>query len=264
MTLTTCRAALLTAGLLTAASAHAQAFDTVRLQGDPTRSELRLGAVAFAGYKYLGSDERRYLAVPTIDYRSASGWFAGVGNGIGFRFGNDPRWQYGLRVTADLGRREHRSAALRGLGSIPERPEAGVFFNAQLLPDVSLSTSLRYGSGDARKGLVADVGVHYGIQLAPRWRLGTSLSTTYVNQHYMQEYFGITAQQAAASGYGVYSVGAGLRDVRAGVAIVYFVNRQWAVTAGLSAGALLGDAKDSPIVRESAPLSGILGMSYTY
>jgi MipA family protein len=245
--------------------AHAQAFDAVRLQGDPNADgEGRIGLALVAGSKYLGSDERRYLLVPTIDYRWKNGWFAGVGNGVGYNFSNSPQMQYGLRLAADFGRKEHRSEVLRGLGDIDARPEAGAFFNLQMSQALSFSSSLRYGAGNDRRGLLLDVGAHYGLQVAPRWRLGTSLSATYANRNYTQGYFGITPEQSAASGYAVSEVEAGLRDVRAGVSLTHIINRDWAATLAVGATSLQGDAKRSIIVRERTPVNGVLALGYRF
>jgi outer membrane scaffolding protein for murein synthesis (MipA/OmpV family) len=245
--------------------AQGQAFDTVRLQGEPgSEGEGRAGLALIAGSKYLGSDERRYLLLPTIDYRWKNGWFAGVGNGIGYRFASSPQFQYGLRLAADFGRKEHRSDVLRGLGDISARPEAGAFFNMLLSREWSLSSSLRYGAGNDRKGLLLDLGAHYGVQLAPQWRLGGSLSSTYVNRQYMQEYFGITPEQSLRSGYAVSQVDAGLRDVKLGASLTHFINRDWAITGALSATSLQGDAKRSVIVRERNPVTGVLALGFRF
>lgn len=255
----------LSALALASGAAQGQSFDAVRLQGEPSGDgDGRAGLALIAGSKYLGSDERRYLLLPTIDYRWKNGWFAGVGNGIGYRFGSSPQFQYGLRLAADFGRKEHRSDALRGLGDISARPEAGAFFNVHASRELSFSSSLRYGSGNDRKGMLLDLGAHYGLQVAPQWRLGGSLSTTYANRNYMQGYFGITPQQSAASGYAVSDLGAGVRDVRLGASLTYIINMDWAVTTAVSATSLLGDAKRSAIVRDSTPVTGVLALGYRF
>lgn len=267
MTAAVLRPLVLSVSLLAASgAAHAQAFDAVRLDGpDPEgRGQGRAGLALIAGHQYLGSDERRWRLLPGIEYRWANGWFAGVGNGIGYRFRSGPQWQYGLRLAADFGRKEHRSSVLRGLGDVETRPEAGAFLNWQASREVSVSTSLRYGSGNERDGLVADVGLHHGMQLAPQWRLGSGIALTWVNRAYMQSYFGITPEQSVRSGYAVSPVGAGLRDVRLGTSLTHIINRGWAVTLALSVSSLQGDAKDSVIVRERTPVTGILALGFRF
>jgi outer membrane scaffolding protein for murein synthesis (MipA/OmpV family) len=256
-------AALVLVGL--GSVAQAQSFDTVRLDAPPRGDgEGRVGLAAIGAYKYMGSDERRYLLLPTLDYRWANGWFAGMGNGIGYRFASPPQFQYGVRLTGDFGRKEHRSAALRGLGDVEIRPEVGGFFNMHLSRELSLSSSVRYGAGNDRKGLLVDLGAHYGLQVAPQWRLGGSVSATYANRNYMQGYFGITPEQSANSGYAVQSAGAGVRDVRVGGALIYIIDRDWAATLAVSAGMLQGDAKRSPIAREDQPVTAVLAVGYSF
>ncbi len=252
-------------GLVSAACVlHAQSFDTVRLEGPEGQGQGRVGVAAIAGHRYLGSDERRYMLLPTVEYRWASGWFAGVGNGVGYRFKSSPELQYGVRLTADFGRKESRSQVLRGLGDIPRRPQAGVFLNWHAAPALSLNTSLRYGSGEDRDGLVADVSLNAGTQIAPRWRLGLGLGATWVNRAWMQSYFGITPEQSVRSGYAVSTVGAGVRDVKLSTSLFYFISHDWAASFIVSASALQGDARDSVIVRERNPVSAVLAVGYRF
>src|SRR5690606_26259659 len=117
------------------------------------------------------------------------------------------------RLTADFGRDEDRSAALHGLGDIKARPEVGAFYNLQPTPHTFITTSLRYGAGQGRDGLLLDVGAGVNAQLAPAWRLGAGVSATWANANYTRSYFGIDAGQAARSGLAVYRPGAGIRDV---------------------------------------------------
>lgn len=256
---------LLVAVGMAAGGAGAQAFDSVRLDGPEGEGQGRVGLAAIAGHRYLGSDERRYMLLPTVEYRWANGWFAGMGNGVGYRFkSSSPQLQYGVRLAGDFGRKEHRSEVLRGLGDIPARPQPGVFLNWHAARALSFSSSLRYGSGEDRDGMVIDVGLTTGTQLAPRWRLGVGVGATWVNRAWMQSYFGITPEQSARSGYAVSTVGAGVRDVKLSTSLVYFISHDWAASFILSASSLQGDARDSVIVRERTPVSAILAVGYRF
>ena len=248
-----------------APTAFAQAFDVVRLYGASRPGDGGMvGAVAIAGRNYQGSDERRTVLVPLLDYQWKNGWFAGTTNGVGYNFSGRPDMDYGVRLTADLGRSQSRSTALRGLGNVDARPEIGVFYNYSLSPSLALTSSLRYGSGNDQSGLVVDVGAAYSMVLAPQWRLGMGVSATVANANYMQSYFGVSPAQSASSGYAPYTAGAGLRDVRASAALTYSVNPRLAITTVLSASSLQGDAKDSPITRKRSTATGIVGVSYAF
>ena len=261
-------AALLTVtalGAVMASGAHAQAFDAVRLYGAAAdRDGGTLGLAVVAGHAYMGSDERRTRAYPAIDYRWASGWFAGTTNGVGYNFSRQAGVQYGVRLTADFGRDESRSAVLRGLGDVDARPEIGAFYNLQPTAHTFLTSSLRYGAGQGRDGLLLDLGAGLNAQVAPAWRLGAGVAATWANAAYTQSYFGVDAAQAARSGRGVYTAGAGVRDVRVSVSATYAITPRASATAALSYSRLQGDAARSPIVRDRAGVNGVLAVAYAF
>ena len=259
--------ALVLAATLAAAcgGAHAQAFDAVRLFGKPTGDgEGTVGAMVITGHQYLGSDERRTSALPLLDYRWANGWFIGTTNGVGYMFDSAPSTQYGVRLTGDFGRNESRSAVLTGMGDIKARPEIGAFFNYLPTRDIFLTSSLRYGSGTDRKGMLLDLGAGYAMQLSPQWRTAVGVAATIVNRELLQDYFGVTPAQSAASGHAVYTAGAGLRDMRVNLSVNYFITSSWTLTGAVSATTLEGDAKNSPIVRERTSTQGILALGYRF
>ncbi len=261
-----CRSLVAAATLLAASgAAQAQAFDAVRIFG-PVEGDGAgtVGAVMVAAPRYMGSDERGWLVLPSIDYRWKNGWFAGFSNGIGYVFPSRPDMQYGLRVTADIGRKESRSDALAGMGNIHPRAEAGAFFNYFPTQELFLTSSLRYGAGNDWNGMQIDLGAGYSAPLAPKWRGTIGVAATYVNGAYMQAYFGVTPQQAAASGYAVYTPGAGFRDVRLNASLVYAIDARWSLTGALTVGALQSEAKDSPIVFEPTTVTGIVAVSYGF
>ncbi len=258
---------LLAASITAAAAgtAQAQAFDAVRMYGDPSGDGAGTAGVATVlGYRYMGSDERRWSVLPALEYRWKNGWFVGTTNGIGYKFASDPSLQYGLRVTADFGRSENRSRVLAGMGDIEARPEIGGFFNMYFSRDFNLTSSLRYGSGNDRRGAQLDLGAVYAVQLAPQWRTSFGVSATIANGAYMQSRFGVTAAQALTSQNPAYDAGAGVRDVRFNASVTHFINADWTLTAGVSASSLQGDAKDSPIVRERSPVSGIAALGFRF
>jgi outer membrane scaffolding protein for murein synthesis (MipA/OmpV family) len=245
--------------------AQAQAFDAVRLFGKPTGDgEGSVGAAVIAAHQYMGSDERRTVVLPVLDYRWANGWFVGTGNGVGYLFDSAPNVQYGVRLTADFGRDEGRSPVLAGMGDIKARPEIGAFLNYLPTREIFVTSSLRYGAGNDRNGLQVDLGAGYALQLTPQWRAAAGVAATLVNREAMQEYFGVTPAQSLTSGHAAYSAGAGLRDVRANLSVNYFITPAWTATAAVTVSSLEGDAKNSPIVRERTSTTGLAALSYRF
>lgn len=246
-------------------SAFAQAFDAVRIYGAAPAQDGGIVALAGVfGHEYMGSDERRSRVLPGLDYMWRNGFFAGSGNGIGMNFSSRPDLSYGLRLTADFGRDEDRSAALKGMGDIDARPEFGGFLNYNLNQNFVLISSLRYGAGNDRKGLQADLGAAYRTRLGTDWDLGVGMALTLANAELMQSNFGVTAAQAVTSKYAVYTPGSGLRDVRANISLTYHISPRMGLTGAVSASSLQGDAKDSPLTREASPVNGVLALTYLF
>lgn len=222
-----------------------------------------VGMALLAGKSYQGSDESRYRALPAIDYQWSNGFFAGVLNGVGYNASSTPFMAYGLRITADFGRKE-RGQALQGMGDIDPRALPGAFFNVSPTRTTTLSSSLRYGSGNEGKGALLDLGAGWSTPLSPELRVGVNLATTWANKEAMAAYFGVSGEQAARSGYATYSPAAGLRDVRVGTSVVYRLTPEWSLTGTVGYSELLGDARRSPIVRDRASTSYVLALGYSF
>ncbi len=251
-------------------NAHAQTFDAVRLYGAKIAEDGGTigGGIAYAP-RYLGAKSYRMQGFPLIEYSWSHGAFAGTGNGIGYNFSptSNPNAAYGLRLTADFGRKESLDARLKGLGDIKPRPELGVFFNHALVEGLGVSTSLRYGSGNSQRGLVADLGLSYSRPVGERTMLGLGAAISLVNADHMQSYFGVDPSQAgksSANGLKVYSPKAGVRDIRANALLSYSLSARTGLSIGLSASRLGGEAKSSPLTQEASSLSAFAGVSYLF
>lgn len=248
-----------------APDARAQAFDSVRLFGvTPGETGGTLGVAVIAGHEYQGSDERRTLVFPALDYQWANGWFAGTSNGVGYNFSDRQDMKYGLRLTADFGRRESRSDALKGMGNVDPRAEIGGFFNYYPTKEIFLTSSWRYGAGDDSDGVVVDLGTGYGTEIAPLWRIGVGVSLTLVNDRYMQSFFGVNSEQSVRTGYAPFKPDGGVRDVRASLALTHLFNPRTAITLGIGVSSLQSDAADSPLTREKTSTNGLLVATYAF
>nr|WP_315848524.1 MipA/OmpV family protein [uncultured Rhodoferax sp.] len=257
--------ALSTALLGATPLAMAQSFESVQLRNAPPGADGgSLGLVVVSTSEYLGGDQRKTQVFPNVSYQWANGWFAGLDNGVGYNFSKNPALHYGLRLTANMGRQSGDSTALRGMGDVDAKPELGGFVTYATAEGLAFTGSVRWGSGHSSNGTVVDLGVAYSVALAPQWRLGAKLGTTLVDRQYMQSYFGVDAQQAARSGYALYTPDAGVRDTRLGLSLTYAINPRTFVTAAVS-GSTLGDgAKNSPIARSSNANAAVLALTYAF
>ncbi|SMF53783.1 Outer membrane scaffolding protein for murein synthesis, MipA/OmpV family [Tistlia consotensis] len=151
--------------------------------------------------------------------------------------------------------------------------EAGAFFG------VKLSTG-----EDPRENFVPMVeflhdvsGTHDGWLATGRisqtfvpWRplsVRVGVSTTYASETYEQTYFGVSQAGAAASGLAPYSPGGGFKDVSVSAGFDFSLSKSWSVGPTLVYKRLLGDAADSPIVRDAGSADqfvGFLGTTWRF
>ena len=212
---------------------------------------------------YAGASERRVLVGAIASYQWANGLSIGIA-GLNWRLSNNPQWEYGLGLGQDAGRKEGDSAHLSGLGDVKNQVTLTAFANARIAQNLSLNSRLELGSGNTREGAVLKIGAAYTVPLGDSMGLSLSVAASFANAGYMGNYFGVTAAQSTSSGYAAYTASGGLRDVGVGAELNYKIAPKWVLTLGLSGTALVGAAKDSPVVRKPNYASGLLGLTYSF
>lgn len=225
---------------------------------------LSLGMGVLNTTRYIGSNQRRYRVMPGINAVWSNGWFAGFPRGVGYNFSDRPYLEYGVRMTADMGRKQNASIALNGLGDISPRAELGVFYNFPLSKQVKVDSALRYGSGQDRKGMLLDLGVNYRLPYGEQQSFMFGIKTSYANRNYMQSYFGVDATQALNSGYAQYTPGAGIREVDLTATHMYKLDKQWMMMSGLAYGRLGSAAKAAPMSRSATHNTVFVQALYSY
>jgi outer membrane scaffolding protein for murein synthesis (MipA/OmpV family) len=246
-------------------SAMAQSDGAVHLRAAAINQDVRsLGLAAVQITPYQGSDENWNLLLPYADFQWKNGWFAGVGNGIGYDFSSTPMLNFGLRITPEIGRKQSRSVKLKGMGDIKPSAQLGGFFNFNLNNEFSMTSSARYGYGDDRKGALAELGLAYNAQLKSGWSYGLGASISYANQSYMQTYFGVDAKQASRTKYARYQPKAGFKSLDASVRVTYAMTPEIALTFEMQQNRLFNLANQSPLTQTRNRTNGILALSYDF
>ena len=245
--------------LLAAAPAAAQYQGIVSLPPvGPGESRLLVGGSAITRPAYFGSDDRVWMALPYVDYARRDGFFAGTGTGVGYSVVNTQPTQVGFRLIPRFGRRQSSSNDLRGMGEIDWGAEGSVYATHALSRQWTVGLNLRAGG----KGGEIDVGARHDLVLGPGTRMSVFGFATAGNDKSQRTWFGVDAGQSLASGYPVYTPGAGLRTAQVGASVNHFFAGRWIAIGGLSLGQVLGDAADSPIVRQRTNVTGFAAIGY--
>jgi outer membrane protein len=261
----------LTRGVVAAAAALAAVFALPSGAADAT--DVKVGAIGFVAPKYEGSDEYRVLGAPfayPIFSDAATGGLAGrvaPGNGIDdlrLRLLDGHGFEAGVLGGYAFGRDEDDGPLLDRLGDVDGGVILGAYagFRAGIaLFDVSYH---RIVSGDT-SGYFR-LGATVENRVAPNLNLRVRVGTTYADDDYMQDYFGVTVAQAAVSGamLPAYDADAGFKDVFVDIGATYDIDSRWSLLAGVGYKRLIGDAADSPVIETEDLFSGRLGLTYRF
>ncbi|MBK1714012.1 MipA/OmpV family protein [Rubrivivax gelatinosus] len=172
-----------------------------------------------------------------------------VTRGLGLDLTRGSRLRTNLSLRYDRGR-DDDEPALKGLGDVRSTLRARLGASWRLDEGWRVSGGWSPDLLGRGGGAFVDLGLSRERPLAPRMRWNASLRLTAADSRYMQTYYGIDAQQAAVTGYPVYSPGAGLRDLQAVLGIRHELSDDWVALAGVTLRRLLGPAADGPSVTD--------------
>lgn len=261
-------AAILAAALITfATTATAQSPE----ESDDKIWSVSLGAGAIYHPDYEGSDDYEVDGLPmigvnyrdivelrgpslTVDLLELSG--SELAEDLGF----------GVLAQFEMGREANDNPVLRNLDEIDRGALAGVWVSYALGP-IDLQLKAMQDATSRHEGTIAELQAGYGFMLGDRLLTQLEVSTTWSDDKYTQAYFGITEQQAAASGLRQFEAAGGIKDVEASAMVHYLLTEHWRITGRLAYRRLLGDAADSPLVEDegsSNQASVALFVSYEF
>lgn len=263
------------ANLLWAAAALCLALPAT-VQAQPTPAEatkkdwsFRLGAGALYAPEYEGSDEHTFLPLPLvmISYRDLV-FLRGPMLGANAFTWQGPRpgdrLQIGPLVRYQFGRNEDDSDDLRGMGDIDGAVELGAFITYRSDPWSTGLTVFRDVSG-SHDGLTAKLSAGHRLSLGPKLALRGEISATWADDNYTETFFGVTAAQSARSGLRQYRPEGGFKDAGISFDLRYNLTDNWDITGRLGYKRLLGDAADSPLVKDRGSADQLsTGLFFSY
>ena len=154
---------------------------------------------------------------------------------------------------------------LSGMNDVKARLQGGAFLNYYLSPAMRVTSSLLYGAGNGRDGMVLNLGLQrVAAEITPHHRVSVSGGVNLVNRAYNASFFGVTGDESNASGYAAYAPGAGIRDVYLGAGWNWALSPGWMVASGARIARLQGDARNSPLVQRPTNVSVSTGLAYRF
>ncbi|WP_409421898.1 MipA/OmpV family protein [Pseudaeromonas sp. ZJS20] len=207
--------------------------------------------------QWHGSRDRMVGAMPGARLKlQGSRFLEWYGPYMGLNLLDDEGWEAGPLLNLRLGREEVDDPVVAQLPEIGLGLEAGGFVAWHHVNLTGIPYRLRLGLMASH----AVLGQTEGSQLTPyaslwlplseRLFIGSGVGATWSDKNFMQQFFSVSPAAAEASGLPSYQAGAGFRQIYWWPGVLWRIAPQWMLGAGAYGQYLVGDAADSPIIRE--------------
>ena len=219
---------------------------------------------------YEGSPNRRTLAGPdlTLSYRSRDwGTVESGQRGLIWNAVEAGRLRFVLIAQFDPGRKDKDTSTLNpppgdkrlaGMGKVQASTGAGVGVGYGPVMVVARQSLSARGPKDAQVDLSAQI----PWSLSERFGLRFALGATWADRDAMQTYLDVTAAQALARSFSVYTAESGCRKVEASVGAEYAVASSWTLQAHVAFSRLGDHAAASPLVGQRNGALAAMGVAY--
>lgn len=244
-------------------SDFAELIPAPHLQKDLTAT-AGLGIVTLP--KYADGSKQEILPLPVLDLEWKSGVFFSTLSGFGYNFSHNPSWQYGLRLGLLAAQEQSANNRDNGPGNTPTDLSPAVFGNYLIDQHFAILTSLQTGAGIGKQhdGFLASIGARYVDRLNGTNRFYSILSTTWASWYYMQDYYGVTQQQATEYNLPEYQTQAGMLKIKLVLGWDMAINNKWGLLTGGSLTHPLGDSASSPVASGKTQVVAYTALYYKF
>ncbi|HTV67721.1 MAG TPA: MipA/OmpV family protein [Rhizobiaceae bacterium] len=227
---------------------------------------LKVGVAGFRAPKFEGSRNYMFSAIPLVSLGKAGpeARFSSRNDNISFAFVDTGRFRAGAVGKLIFGRDSDDEPETAGLSDVRFGGEAGVFAEVYPTDWLRLRGEVRHGIR-SHSGVVADLAADAFVDLTETVRLSAGPRASWGSSDYFDAYYGVTADEAAASGLSAYAPSSGLASVGAGGAVTWQATEKLTASVFGEYSRLMGPAADSSLVRERGSRNQLLiGVSSTY
>ncbi|NNE37090.1 MAG: MipA/OmpV family protein, partial [Gammaproteobacteria bacterium] len=167
----------------------------------------------------------------------------------------------GPSLSIDFGRNESNSVDLTGLGDVGTSVELGGFVSYQQGPTrARIRVRQDVASGHNGMEIIGDFRILF--YNSEKTTIVTTIKGTWVNETYMDSFFGVTPFQSTQSALPAFDSGSGFKDLGANITMSYLFNDKWSFAGNVGYKQLLGDAKNSPLVQLRGSKNQFVGAAF--
>lgn len=248
-------AALLGCAMLTPA-AFAQDADQGSAHGD-----IGIGVVSRPAF--VGSDERRSNVVPVVRvdlptrYAFVGSRYGGNPLQLGFTPLNTDQWVGGMTVSYQnvIPREVSDDKRLQGLNDIDRSALGGFLLGYRFRPGGIVSLRSDTDLSGNGQGTTITLGAQQAFPINDHFTIVAGPRVVWGNRQHNTTYFGVDPTKTPGTSLPAYHAPAGFQEFSMNVGVRYATEGDWVIGGGLSAGRLMGNVKDSPIVAKESQVS---------
>ncbi len=226
---------------------------------------VAVGGGMLVGPAFPGASDYQLMVVPSLRVRYGEKFSASVEQGITYALLDTGDFSAGPLLRVDFGREANgkslfrvagkKSTALTGFADVPTTLQAGVFVSHRFDHWVSRLELLQGVNG--HEGFTGTLSTNYAVtpagpsgRGAPAYVFTTGPRLHWGGSSYNDAYFGVSPEAARLSGLKTYRAGSGLTSAGWSANYVRPIDRRWSLVIFGGYERLLGDAANSPLVRE--------------
>lgn len=250
----------LAATVLTAGAAQAQSY------AQTAESPLTIGVGAVYAPEYSGADDYEAKAIPLITAKTEitpgnTLYFKGLSAGLDHQI--DERLSVGILAKYRGERDSSDSSTLSGMEDIDWGIDMGPKVRFQATQQLGFEANMLFDVTDTHEGFTARVGSDYAMPLSEVTMLTLAGGVNYGSEDYVTTYYGVPAARATAT-RPAYSPSAGISHLDLNLNVRHSFTQNWSLMGGVGADYLMGDAADSPLVKEELQPKIMLGIAYSF
>ena len=256
-------------GLLLVISSAAAQAQTALPAGAPAGAAndwtFSAGVAVGAYPLYVGSSKSKTLAIPTFDIRYQDWFFINPIRGIGA----EAELLEGLKASASLGasfnsRKAKDDTRLNGLGDIGSAATIRVGLDYKLgQAFVSGAVISRLGDSNGR-GTQFEVDAGYTVLASRSGIFALGLEAKAMDGTYARNFFGVSAQQSAASGLAAFNANGGLQSIGLFAQAIVPLSDRWTFFGRAAINQLRSDAAASPITEDRSQPYVLATLNYKF
>lgn len=228
--------------------------------GGPGGDHIAIGVGGMYQPAFVGAKKYRFQPLPAIDIKQGM-FFANFQNGIGLAPVDNDILTAGVGITMMDNYR--KKDVPTGIDRVKFGGGVRGFVTVKQL-GFEATVGVTQGVVGGTKGMIADFNLARPIMVNQRVFLMPSVTARWANAKHSNRFYGVDAQESAASGLAQFRPGSGLLDAQASLGLMYqFADH---ISFGMIGGAqtLLGDNSDSPIVKKKTAPFGLGFVSYSF